>query len=176
MARAPQVGFLARYGLTLGLLLAGTLALLVVLARGGVDPSQAGRAYLLTVGAIVLFHLVQELRRTGSFFPQPQPPASGELSSQLPADLVELQDALRASGASSGQFELQVLPVLREIAADRLLLRGISLRRDPERAGVALGREVSVALRVGSVGAEAPAGRGLRRNELDALLDALEEV
>lgn len=176
IAREPKVGFLERYGPTLALLVAGTLALLVVLARGGVDPSQVGRAYVLAVGAIAAFHLVQELRRTGPWSPARNSAATSTLSSSVPADLAALRDALRASGSSRSQFERSILPLLREIAEDRLLLRGISPHRDPERAAAALGEGLSQALDAKAGDQALPTSRGLRPNELGALLDDLEAV
>jgi hypothetical protein len=48
------VSVLDRYGVVLALLGAGTLAAVVVLVRGGVDPSQVGRVYVLSVGCVAL--------------------------------------------------------------------------------------------------------------------------
>ena len=175
MTVGPKVGFLERHGPVLALLLAGTLALGIVLAHGGVDTSQVGRAYLLSVGAIVIFVLVLELRRAAPFQGwQPSPaPRSNPL---LPPQLEALQDSLQVRRVSRSHYELQVVPLLREIAADRLLLLGISLTRDPVRAAEVLGPQLSAALRNTRTVGGPPFGRGPQQRELEAVLAALEEV
>ncbi|MGC1183597.1 MAG: hypothetical protein WBA31_00405 [Candidatus Dormiibacterota bacterium] len=145
MADRSRGGLLARYGPVLALLLLLTLGVAVVLLGGHVDVSQIGRAYALGVGAVVILVLVLELCRVGggrSSWSDPQT----EATPRKPAELVRLEDSLRASRVSPGQYELQVLPALREIARDRLLLLGISLEGDPERADQALGPVLRSAL------------------------------
>jgi hypothetical protein len=173
MARGPQVRFLERYGPTIGLLAVGTVAVVVVLVRGGVDASQIGRAYLLGVGALVLFSLVQELRRSPDFIPPPRKSAAAGNSS-VPPELEHLRDALRVSRASRRQYELQVVPALREIAADHLMMRGISLKREPDRAVSVLGPELAALLLPGQPDVVTTSRRGPQSKELEALLDTLE--
>jgi hypothetical protein len=173
MARGPQVSFLERYGPALGLLVVGTLAVLVVLARGGVDASQIGRAYVLGVGALVLFSLVQELRRSPDFVPAHRKSVAAGNSS-IPPELEHLRDALRVSRASRRQYELQVVPALREIATDQLMMRGVSLKREPDRAVAMLGPELSALLLPDMPEVARTSRRGPQSKELEALLDALE--
>lgn len=173
MAKGPTVGFLERYGAVLALLVVGTVALVVVLARGGVDPSQVGRAYLLSVGAIAIFGLVLELGRSAPFRGQ-GPSALSRAGAELPPDLASLQDSLRASRISRSQYELQVVPLFREIAADRLLLLGISLNRDPERAAEVLGPLLSSAIQAEGTPGGTRDQRGPRQQELEAIVAALE--
>jgi hypothetical protein len=175
MARGPQVSFLERYGPALGLLAVGTLAVVVVLVRGGVDASQVGRAYVLGVGALVLFALVQELRRSREFVPGPRKsPAVG--NSSIPPELEHLRDALRVSRTSRRQYELQVVPALREIAADQLMMRGISLKREPDRAVAMLGPELGALLLPDLPDVVRTSRRGPQSKEVEALLDKLEEL
>jgi hypothetical protein len=175
MTAGPKVRVLERYGPVLVLLVAGTVAVGVALARGGVDPSQVGRAYLLSVGAILILALILEFRRAG---PARDWSARAESSAnpQLPPQLEALQDSVRASRVSLIQYQLQVVPLLREIAADRLLLLGVSLNHDPARAAEVLGPELSAALVSEPTKAGAPARRGPRARELGAILVALEAV
>ncbi|HVC39253.1 MAG TPA: hypothetical protein VNH20_04665 [Candidatus Dormibacteraeota bacterium] len=175
MAVGPRRGFLERYSPGLVLIGAGTVALLVVLARGGVDAGQIGRVYVLSVGAIVVVGLLLELRRVGSDRWSNEPPPTRPVA-PLPAQLEMLQDALRAGRANRSQFQRQVVPLLREVAADRLLLLGVSLTREPERAAKVLGPELSSALREEPTPAGGlPAGR-MRPGELEPLLEALDAV
>ncbi|MGC1194462.1 MAG: hypothetical protein WA976_06680 [Candidatus Dormiibacterota bacterium] len=176
MSGGPRVGLLERYGLVLALLVAGTVAVGIVLLRGGIDPSQVGRAYLLSVGALVILVLVMELRRLGlsrTWLPS----ATRPTAATLPLQLEELQDSLRVSRVNRRHYELHVVPLLREIAADRLLLLGISLSRDPAQAMAALGPQLSAALlesdpETGGLSSH----RGPQQRELGALLDNLEAV
>ena len=176
MSGGPRVGLLERYGLVLAMLVAGTVALGVVLARGGIDPSEVGRAYLLSVGALVMFVSVIELRRVG------HPPAwlrsaTPSTTPTLPLQLEELQDSLRVSRVNRRHYELHVVPLLREIAADRLLLLGISLTRDPARAKAALGPQLSAMLQEQEpTGSGSSTRRGPQQRELEAVLATLEEV
>lgn len=175
MARGPEVRFLERFGPALALLVAGTLAVAVVLARGGVDASQVGRAYVLAVGALVIFTLVQELRHSPDFVPARRKAAPID-SSSIPPELEQLHDAVRVSRASRRQYELQVIPRLREIAADRLMMRGISLNREPERAIAVLGPELSALLLPDRPEVLGLPRRGPREKELAAILDSLEAL
>jgi hypothetical protein len=173
MARGPEVRFLERYGPALALLVAGTLAVVVVLVRGGIDASQVGRAYVLAVGALIIFSLVQELRRSPEFVPAGRKSAASS-SNSIPPELEQLRDALRVSRASRRQYELQVIPRLREIAADQLMMHGISLNREPERALAALGPELSSLLLPDRPEVLGLPRRGPQQKELEAILDALE--
>jgi hypothetical protein len=175
MARGPKVSFLERYGPALALLTAGTMAVVVVLVRGGVDASQVGRAYVLAVGALIIFSLIQELRRSPDFVPAARKSApTGNPS--IPPELEQLRDALRVSRASRRQYELQVVPRLREIAADQLMTRGISLKRDPERAMAVLGPELSSLLLPDTPESLSSPRRGPQQRDLVAILDALERL
>ncbi|HVB14185.1 MAG TPA: hypothetical protein VNH38_05445 [Candidatus Dormibacteraeota bacterium] len=175
MADSPRVGLLERYSPALFVIALGTVAVGVVLARGGVDASQVGRVYLLSVGALVIGGLILEFRRVAP--PRKLLPSAGaRLGPQLPPQLETLQDALRAGRVHRSQYQLQVVPLLREIAADRLLLLGISLSREPERAAEVLGPELNLALREEPTPAGALFRRGPRQRELEAVLAALEEV
>jgi hypothetical protein len=147
----------------------------VVLARGGVDASQVGRAYALGVGALVLFSLVQELRRSPDFVPASRKPAAAGNSS-IPPELEHLGDALRVSRTSRRQYELQVAPALREIASDQLLMRGISLKREPDRAVAMLGPELGALLLPDRSDVVKTSRRGPQSKELESLLDALEAL
>jgi hypothetical protein len=69
---------------------------------------------------------------------------------------------------------LQVVPLFREIAADRLLLLGISLNRDPERAAEVLGPLLSSAIPAERTPAGTRDQRGPRQQELEAIVAALE--
>jgi hypothetical protein len=175
MARGPEVGFLERFGPALALLLAGTIAVVVVLARGGVDASQVGRAYVLAVGALIIFWLIQELRRSPGFVPAPRKSAV-VASAAIPPELEQLRDALRVSRASRRQYQLQIVPRLREIAADQLLTRGISLSRERDRAAAALGPGLSELLLPDREDPLRSLRRGPQQKELAALLDALEAL
>ncbi|MGH7667801.1 MAG: hypothetical protein ACRENY_00545 [Candidatus Dormibacteria bacterium] len=175
MADGPKVGLLERHGPALGLLLVLTVGFGVVLAKGGSDPSQVGRAYVLAAGAVVVLSLVLELRRLilnrswGADRPATPTP-------QLPPQLETLQDALRASRVNRGQFQLQAVPLLREVAIDRLQLLGISLDKEPERAGRALGEELASALAPEHRADVRVLHRGPRQRELEALIAGLEAV
>jgi hypothetical protein len=175
MARGPEVRFIERFGPALALLTAGTLAVVVVLVRGGVDASQVGRAYVLAVAALIIFSLVQELRRSPDFVPARRKSAA-TASSSIPPELEQLRDALRVSRASRRQYELQVIPRLREIAADRLMMRGISLHREPERALAALGPGLSSLLLPDRPDVLGLPRRGPQEKDLVAVLDALEAL
>jgi hypothetical protein len=175
MARGPEVRFLERYGPALALLAVGTLAVVVVLVRGGVDASQVGRAYVLALGALIIFSLVQELRRSPDFVPAARK-SSATGSSSIPPELEQLRDALRVSRASRRQYELQIVPRLREIAADQLMMRGISLNREPERAVAVLGPELSSLLLPDRPEVLGSHRRGPQQKDLEAALDALEAV
>ncbi|MFZ0995215.1 MAG: hypothetical protein WAO09_04450 [Candidatus Dormiibacterota bacterium] len=173
MARGPEVSLLERYGPALGLLAVGTLAVVVVLVRGGVDASQVGRAYVLGVGALLLFSLVQELRRSPEFVPARRKSAAAD-SASVPPELEHLRDALRVSRASRRQYELQVVPRLQEIAADQLMMHGISLKREPDRVVAMLGPELGALLLPDQPDVVTTSRRGPQAKELEALLDALE--
>lgn len=134
MASGPKVGFLERYGVALAVLGCGTLVLLVVLLRGGVDTAQVLRVYFLAAGCVVLYLMVQRVRRLGELAPfisERRPPA---VQSPLPLELEQLQNSLRASRSNRAQFDLEVVPILRRVAEDRLRRSGDSLAGDPRRA------------------------------------------
>lgn len=176
MQGGPRVGFFERYGLVLALLVAGTMTLIVVLLRGGLDPSQVGRAYLLSVGAIVIAALVLALRRAA---PDPRSPSAADLRSagtRFPPELEALQDSVRVSRVSHTHYQSQVVPLLREIAADRLLLLGISLERDQARAAAALGPQLTALLLDKQPDGGSAARRGPQARDLDRVLDALTAV
>ncbi len=175
MAGGPRVGFLERYGAVLVLVVGGTVALAIVLARGGVDPSQIGRAYVLSVGAIVIAALLLALRRA-SVSREPLSTAASGANPRLPPDLEKLQDSLRASRVSRKQYQREIVPLLREIAADRLLLVGISMTSEPARAADVLGMALSLQLQDDLAEGGLPLGRGPARAEVDALLDHLEDL
>ena len=176
MSQGPRVSVLDRYGVVLVLLGAGTLAAVVALVRGGADPSQVGRIYLLSVGCVVIYLLVQWIRR----FSRPRPsegkrsqPAS---AGRLPAELERLQDALRASRASRTQFDLQVRPLLRQVAADRLRRVGVALERDPDRAGAILGPRLTELVLEKAAGDSGKGRQAPSKREMAEILDELERV
>ncbi|MGH7641516.1 MAG: hypothetical protein ACRENX_00600 [Candidatus Dormibacteria bacterium] len=175
MSHGPRAGLLERYGPILILLVAGTVAVGIVLLRGGVDASQVGRAYLLSAGALVILALLMELRRTPGSRAVPPPPSSREIA-PLPSQLSSLQDSLRASRVSRSQYQLQVLPLLREVAADRLQLLGISMAREPELAAAALGPYLTRELAELRTDGGSVFHRGPAQRELEAVLTALEAI
>lgn len=176
MGDGPPRSVLTRFGPLIVLLGLVTLVVVGVLLHGGVNASQVGRAYVLGLGAAVILAVLLEVGQMG-------PRRGADLRStrttnpQLPPELAQLQDSLRAGRVSGAHYEQAVVPLLREIASDRLLQLGISLDREPERAAVALGDRLSAAL-VGRAQGGAPdaARRTPSQRELASLLSALEAV
>ena len=174
MADGPHNGLIARYGPLVGLLVVATLVLAGVLLHGGVDAAQVGRAYFLGVGALVVVVMVREVGQIGRGWQGGGPPKE-PAPAPIPPELAKLQDSLRASRVSTGHYQQEVLPLLREIASDRLLQQGISLDRDPARAAISLGPELSAVLLATRDLGLTPS-RGPSQRELSELLTALEAV
>ncbi|HEY6538397.1 MAG TPA: hypothetical protein VI138_05075 [Candidatus Dormibacteraeota bacterium] len=175
MADGPRVSFVGRYGPVIALVLIATVALLVVLSQPGVDASQVGRAYALGVGALVIGTVLLAFRRAAFYVPPPAPLAPPQVS-RLPPELAQLQDALRASRTSRAHYEREVVPVLREIAADRLLSLGISLTRDPDRSAAVLGERLGAAISATGSPELARSRPAPSRADLAQLLHELEGV
>lgn len=176
MTAQPAAGLRERYWPAMALLLMVTIAAGVVLLQGGVEPAQVGRAYALAVGAIGLYYLVMDLRRLSTERESGRGRRPEAVEIRLPGDLERLQDTLRASRVSRTQLELAVKPLLREIAVDRLLLRGVSLSHDPEAAAALMGPQLSEALREPPSSADVTPRRAPQARELMALLDTLEGI
>jgi hypothetical protein len=168
------VSVLDRYGVVLALLGAGTLAAVVVLVRGGVDPSQVGRVYVLSVGCVALCLLVQWIRRLSREGPWQWTRSQPAATSLLPAELKRLQDSLRASRASRTQFDVQTRPLLCQVAADRLRLVGIAMEHDPDRAAATLGPRLSEMVLESPADASPTSRRAPSKRELAEILDELE--
>jgi hypothetical protein len=64
----------------------------------------------------------------------PRGPAPAEST----GDLARLERAVSTATAHAGELHLRLRPVLREVAADGLLRRGLDLDRDPEAARAVL--------------------------------------
>ena len=176
MTLQPAAGLRDRYKLAIALLLMVTIAAGAVLLQGGVEPAQVGRAYALAVGAIGLYYLVVDLRElsTERFRRGARRPEA--VGTRLPGDLVGLQDTLRASRVSRTHLELAVKPLLREIAADRLLLVGVSLSRDPQTAAALMGPQLSQAIQEQPPSPDVAPHRAPQARELMALIDVLEGI
>ncbi len=138
MASGPEVGFLERYGAPLALLGLGTVAMGVLLLRGGLPQAEVLRTYFLAAGFVLLYLMVQRVRRLSQLGPFVSQRRAEPAGSALPLELDQLQNALRASRSNRTQFDLEITPLLRQVAEDRLARSGVSLSRQPERAAARL--------------------------------------
>ncbi|MHB1501834.1 MAG: hypothetical protein ACYCYK_11825 [Candidatus Dormibacteria bacterium] len=119
-----------------------SLTVAAIFFHGGVSDQDLLRAYILFCCSLGVFLLIQSIRHSGDPA-RPGPsrrPRSGAV--EVPSDLRQVADALRAGSASRPDFDRSVRPWLRELAMERLSLVGVDLRHDRERASELLGTEL----------------------------------
>jgi hypothetical protein len=99
------------------------------------------------------------------------------VSTQLwPAQLVRLERIVEWSASSGLDAHTRLRPVLVEIAEARLARRGLLLDRDAEKAERLLGPAAWELVRPDREAPQNRDARGIRRRELDEILDALEAL
>jgi hypothetical protein len=155
---------------------AATVGVLVAAARSSGPSQNLWRAYVLFLCFLAVICAVRVLRHAGDPGPVRGSQARATARSGLPDELTRVNDLLLAGLASRPDFERGMRPLLIEIAADRLLAKGIDLRRDPERAEAELGPETAaLLLREGGVRASFQ-DRGPSRREISLVLTRMEQV
>jgi hypothetical protein len=160
------------YGLALGVAATIGFGVAIVVSPGG--PELIAEIYLVVVAAlalsVVLLGVANALPRAEPAPPQRPPPSKrlGQLESV----------AQTLDRAETSAFDLHdgLRPIAREIAAARLARRGVALDRQPARARSLLGERAWELVRPDR---EAPldrSHRGYSRDELRAIVDALEAI
>ena len=152
-------------------LCAGLVAAVLVPSAHG---TRIAEIYVFAVAALaagaLLLRIASALPRATPALPQSPPQANGlrQLESmQRKLDLAEL---------SAFDLHHGLRPIVRDIAAARLARHGVALDRQPARARALLGED---AWELARADREAPLGRsgvGYGREELRAIVDALEAV
>jgi hypothetical protein len=161
-------------------MLVGALPLLVVsIARPG-NRAVALDVYLLYLGAVLLFALVQATRDAGGQDPHA---AFARALRRRPAPRERLQQLRRQErevGLSvDAAFDLHVRlrPTMRMIASHRLAAkRGIDLDRQPDRAREVLGEEAWELVRPDRPTPEDRFARGIPLDRLRTIVDSLERI
>jgi hypothetical protein len=156
---------------------AATALVLIVTANAPGASQNLWRAYILFLCFLALICALRALRHVGESGPATD--ARGRRGSGrpgLPEELVRVNDLLLAGIASRPDFEHGMRPLLREIAADRLLSKGIDLGRDPEAAEAELGPYTSALLLRSAQRRPGFQDRGPSSAELSALLDRMERI
>jgi hypothetical protein len=165
---------------TLPAALTATLALVLLLAFRPVRPGLVLDGYVLVLGALLLTALVGATRRaqpggTASAFERAlrrSPPEA-----KRPAELAKLEREVTLGIGSAFYLHVRLLPVLREIAAERLReRRGIDLAARPEAARAALPEPLWELVRPDRPAPEDRDAPGLRPAHLREAVDALERI
>jgi hypothetical protein len=164
-----------------------TLAVLGVLALAAVSFFAPGRrhvaldAFVLYLGAIGLAAGVRSTRAASPDVHEPS--LADELADPLdvlperPAELQKLERDVHLSVGTWFYLHHRVLPVLREIAANRLLVRhGIDLERRPDAAEAIVGETAWSWLRPDREPPEDRWAPGPPFAEIRAIVDALERI
>jgi hypothetical protein len=98
------------------------------------------------------------------------------LRSQRAGQLESVARALDLAEASSFDLHHVLRPIVREIAVARLARHGVSLDRQPERARALLGSQAWDLVRPDRAAPARGLGRGYSRDELRAVVGALEAI
>jgi hypothetical protein len=159
--------------LTVALLAAAGLGVAVLVSPGG--PALTVEIYLFVVAALVLGAVVLHV---ATALPSAEPaPFERPPRTQRLGQLESIARALDLAEASAFDLHHALRPIVREIAAARLVRRGISLDRQPDRARALLGAQTWELVRPDR---EAPArglgGRGCSRDDLRAIVGSLEAI
>lgn len=137
------MSWIVRRALKLGLVFSAAIAFAAFAIAGLRDALL--EIYLLGIGGVLLLALVRTTSESG-----PGPGASdfdravADMSRRYPADSGELSlvNDVQQSVASSFHLHTRLRPILREIAAHRVLLRfGVDLDREQERARELIGAD-----------------------------------
>jgi len=168
---------LRRHLIGLGELLAlATLVAFGFYIHGGIPDQALYRAYILFVCSLLAFLMIQLTRHSGDARPVALVRATAAGAPELPKELATVADLLRAGSASRPDFDRSVRPLLREIAVDRLMVAGVDLRRDPERARELLGADEAELVLFEGPSHATVQERGPRPSEIAKLIDRLEAV
>lgn len=135
--------------------------------------------YLLCMGAVLLLALVRVTRARGPLQRQSSFDAALASMRRAPADSGEptLLRELELSRSSAFHMHVRVRPVLREIAAHRLLARyGVDLDREPERARELVGAAAWDYVRPDRSAPENRLSLGPSTHELRVVTDELEAI
>lgn len=157
-----------------------TGVLAILLAGGFFRTGTAVAAYALVVAAILLAALVRTT--TAAMHVRPESPFEYALRrpeevETRPAELVRVERDLALGVTSGAGADLRLLPMLQGAAAARLLARrGIELDRRPELARDVLGDRVWALVRPDRPPFRDRAGPGVRRDDVAAVVDALERI
>lgn len=159
--------------IALSALAAAGLGVAVLVSPGA--PALTVEIYLFVVAALVL---VVILLAVANALPRAEPmPVRQPPRSQQFAQLESVARALDLAQASPFHLHSALRPIVREIAAARLIRHGVSLERQPERARALLGAQTWELVRPDR---EAPAygsdRGGCSRDELRAIVDSLEAI
>jgi hypothetical protein len=157
--------------------IAATVVVLLVATRSSGYSLNLWRAYILFLCFLALICALRALRHVGeSGQGRGARRLRGTGRPRLPEELTRVNDLLLAGIASRPDFEHGMRPLLREIAADRLLSKGIDLGRDPEAAETELGPDTSALLLRSAESRPSFQDRGPSSAELSALLDRMESI
>jgi hypothetical protein len=159
------------HAISLAVLAAVGLGVVVVVSPGA--PGLTVEIYLFVMAAIVLAAV---LLRVAETLPRTEPvPLEQPPRSQRVGQLESVERALERAEASSFELHNALRPIVCEIAAARLARHGVSLERQPERARALLGAQTWELVRPDrEAPARGSAGGGCSRDELRAIVDALE--
>ena len=148
------------------------LGVAVVVSPG--RPGLTVEIYLFVVAAValsaVLLGVANALPRAEPAWPQ-APPRSKRLG-----QLESVASALDLAETSSFDLHNRLRPIVREIAAARLARHGIALDRQPVRACALLGEQAWELVRPDREWPLGRSDRGCTREELRAIVDALEAI
>jgi hypothetical protein len=158
-----------------------TLALPIAIAIAPGQRSVLLRAELLILGACGLRAVIALVARAAG--PAPRSPLDPGRPPRRPrrappASLAALDRRLRLASVHAGDAHHSVRPLVRAIAADRLeLRRGLDLDRPGDaRVAQALGPVAYPLAQAGAKRPDDPFGPGISRDDLSAVVDALEAI
>jgi hypothetical protein len=144
-------------------------------ATHGSDPVTL-EAVLVVIGVIATVIFVAAL--VVRLPVEPRAPASRARASSRPhpTQLLRIERVVQRSGESGPWAQMQLRPLLREIAEARLARRGLRLDRDEEEARRLLGAEAWELVRLDHPSPRGDRGAGIATSQLEAVLDRLEAL
>jgi hypothetical protein len=134
-----------------------------------VNAALVALAALVVAGALrALIEVLPPVRRA--------PPASPPPARASTGDLERLDRAVSTATTHAGDLHLRLRPILREIAAEGLLRRGVELDAQPEAAQALLAPQTWELVRPDRPRPADAFAPGLPAAQLDAVLDDLEAL
>jgi hypothetical protein len=155
---------------------AGAIPLIITVIVLPGDRSLAFDAYVLYLGAVLLFVLAR-MTSGARGRRKPIPPKKEKPSDNRLPELARIEREIVLATASGFERQLRVGPLVRDIARHKLWTRrGVDLDEQPERAQELLGPDVWRVLRAGRPEPNARYHPGADVSELRQILERIEKV